>query len=83
MSEKQIDAKQLHVFIDVQAKDEKKASRFKFFKKRKDTSPARPSSPVLPLVKFDSQGDFSKEKLESNTFAHYLIKFIFYFKFNS
>lgn len=63
--------KQLHVYIDVQTDKllNKKESKFNFFKKRKDkevNEVQRPASPVLPLVKFDSQGDFTKEVLETD-----------------
>lgn len=88
MSEKTDALNELQVFIDVKSTNEKeKPSIFKFFKKKKpkdENDPPRPSSPVLPLVKFDSEGDFSKEQLESKStfFCLYLIiefKLISYF----
>jgi hypothetical protein len=69
MSEKTDDPKELQVFISEKTTNEKeKASRFSFFKKKKpkdETDLPGSNSPVLPLVKFDSEGDFFKEKLES------------------
>ena len=71
MSDKKTnDPKELQAFVDVKTTNEKekKPSRFNFFKRKKpkdETEPPRSNSPVLPLVRFDSQGDFSKEQLES------------------
>lgn len=55
--------KQLHVYIEI----DKNESQFKFiknliFRNKKN----RPPSPILPLVKFDSQGDFYKEVLKQD-----------------
>lgn len=66
MSEKTDDPKELQVFISEKTTNEKeKASRFSFFKKKKPKDETDLPGPVLPLVKFDSEGDFFKEKLES------------------
>ena len=74
MSAKTKDPKELQVFIDVKSTNEKeKPSRFNFFKRKKlknEDDPPRSSSPVLPLVKFDLEGDFSKEQLESKNFIN-------------
>jgi hypothetical protein len=58
--------KEHHVTIEEKPKNENKKKIFDFFKRKKNQDELeRPPSPVLPLVKFDSQGDFSKEVLES------------------
>ena len=77
MSEKTDEPKEQQVFIDVKPTNEKeKQPRFSFFKRKKakdELDLPGSNSPVLPLVKFDSQGDFFKEKLESKTYIIYLL----------
>ena len=81
MSEKTDEPTEQQVFIDVRkpTNEKEKPPRFSFFKRKKakdELDLPGSNSPVLPLVKFDSQGDFFKEKLESKKYLIYIYSLI-------